>query len=178
MNKTTTHLLPIVLAMGFAVASPAMVKAQESAAPTASTAAVSVELGDFDTMRETRYLRGVQRRDTERSIQALATWLTKRAEAVLPSGQHLEIVLDDVDLAGEYIPGGRVDMQNVRVVKDIYAPRIELSWRLDDASGTRIDEGKAVLTDIAFLSSRPIANDPLRYEKRMLGDWLRKQFPK
>ena len=130
MNTTMSRLFPIALTLAFAVAAPAIAQAQESAAQAASTAAVSVELGDFDTMRETRYLRGVQRRDTERSIQALATWLTRRAEAVPGPGQHLEIVLDDVDLAGEYVPGAGVDMHNVRVVKDIYAPRIALSWRL------------------------------------------------
>ena len=178
MNKLRIRILPVVLAMGFAVTLPTVVQAQEEAPFVASTSAVSVELGDFNTMRETRYLRGMQRRDTEQMVQRLATWLAKRAERVLPAGQRLEVVLVDVDLAGDYTPGRGPEMDHVRVVKDLYPPRIELSWRVEDADGTQTDEGEAVLTDMGFLSRTTVGSDALRYEKRMLDNWLRERFPK
>ena len=178
MNKVRNGVFPIVLAMSFVVTLPTIVHAQEGASLAEPTSAVSVELGDFNTMREIRYLRGIQRRDTEHLIQTLATWLAKRAERVLPAGQRLEVVLVDVDLAGDYTPGRGSDMDHVRVVRDIYPPRIELSWRLADADGTGIDEGETVLTDMGFLSRSAIGSDALRYEKRMLDNWLRERFPK
>lgn len=152
------------------------VLAQDASAP-ASEAAVTVDLGDFDQMRELKFLRGTPRRDTERAIQTLSGWLEKRAGRLLPEGQRLQITLRDVDLSGDYFPGRRPDMDHVRIVKDTYPPRIELSWRLEGADGAVLDEGETVLTDLGFTLGSPNTNDPLRHEKRMLGNWLREHLP-
>lgn len=134
---------------------------------------IEVSLGDVSQMREVKHLRGTQQHATTRSIEALAEWLKQQAERSLPADRSLQVTLRDVDLAGEYEPG-RTDMYDIRVVKDIYPPRIELDYRLGDASGALLREGEATLRDIGFLhGATPVGNDTLRYEKRMLRDWLR-----
>lgn len=157
-------------AMALTALSMQPVLAQDAAA---TAARVEVTPGDFSQMREIKHLHGAQKRDTTQAIQTLADWLQSQAERSLPAGQSLQVTLRDVDLAGEYEPG-RTDMYDIRVVKDLYPPRIELDYRLSDASGTVLREGEATLRDIGFLRSvGPMGNDSLRYEKRMLRDWLR-----
>jgi len=64
------------------------------------------------------------------------------------------------------------------VIKNIYPPRIDLTFTQTDANGAVVKEGERQLRDPAFMQ-RGILNstDPLRFEKRMLDDWLRKEFP-
>lgn len=176
MNKTMFQLLPLVLVL--ALATPATTTAEEATPITSPKSTVTVELGDFDAMRELKHLRGNQRRETERQIEDLAKWLAKRAERSLPQGQTLAITLHDVDLAGDFEPGHGPGMRDVRVVREIYPPQIEISWRVRDAAGATLDEGQATLRDLGFLTTMNLlASDPQRYEKRMLGTWLRERFP-
>lgn len=167
MKKAAKRLCVMTLVV--AMASPLW--AQEE---VATDSRVEVGLGDFSVMREVKHLRGAQQRDTTRAIESLADWLQQQAERSLPAEQALQVTLRDVDLAGEYEPGRMGDMYDVRIIKDIYPPRIELDYRLSDASGAVLSEGEATLRDIGFLlhAGSP-ASDALRYEKRMLRDWLR-----
>lgn len=176
MNRTLFSLL--ALALGLALAIPTVTMAQQVTPITSPSATVTVELGDFDTMSELKHLRGNQRRDTERQIESLAKWLAKRAERRLPQGQTLAITLQDVDLAGDIEPGRGPNMRDVRVVREIYPPQIELSWNVSDAAGATVDEGQDTLRDLGFLTTMNLlASDPQRYEKRMLDKWLRERFP-
>jgi len=99
------------------------------------------------------------------------------AERVLPPGDRLDVTITDIKLAGAYEPwrGSRYD--DVRIVKDIYPPRIDLKFVLSGADGRVIAEGERKLRDPGFLT-RTIANtsDPLRYEKRLLDEWLRNEL--
>ena len=167
MKRTATTFC--VMALAFAVAQP--LPAQEEAA---AGSRVAVTLDDVSRMREVKHLRGAQQRDTTQAIQSLAGWLQHQAERRLPAEQSLQITLRDVDLAGEYEPGRMSDMHDIRIIKTLYPPRIELEYRLSDASGTVLREGEATLRDTGFLlGAGPLGSDPLRYEKRMLRDWLR-----
>lgn len=176
MNRTLFS--PLALALGLALAIPTVTVAQQVTPITSPNATVTVELGDFDTMSELKHMRGNQRRDTERQIESLAKWLAKRAEGRLPQGQTLAITLQDVDLAGDIEPGRGPNMRDVRVVREIYPPQIELSWNVSDAAGATVDEGQDTLRDLGFLTTMNLlASDPQRYEKRMLDKWLRERFP-
>lgn len=169
-------LQPLAWAALLAVMPCATVQALNANPPEA--AAVTVTLGDFSQMRELKHMSGFQRSDTERAITSLARWLERRAARRLPSGQQLEITLHDVDLAGDYEPGRSLD-HDIRIIKDIYPPRIDLSYRLNNADGTVLREGEASLRDMGFLfSASPLNSEPLRHEQRLLNEWLREQFPR
>ena len=60
---------------------------------------------------------------------------------------------------------GRCD---VRVMKDTYPPRIDLTFRLVDGDGKELRAGSRKLRDSI--------TDHLRYEKALLGDWLRHEL--
>ncbi len=140
--------------------------------------AVQVAWNDPTGFREVVYGRDLI--DTRRGVwvEQLALYLRTRAEGRLPPGERLDVTFLDIDRAGEYEPwlGPRFD--DVRMMRDIYPPRISLDFRRLDASGAVIDAGRRQLTDMAYLSRASMLrdNDPLRYEKVLLDDWLRREF--
>ena len=58
-------------------------------------------------------------------------------------------------------------------------PSIDLHFTLTAADGTTLSEGQRSLRDPAFLSRGVLysRDDPLRFEKRLLDEWLRREFP-
>lgn len=104
--------------------------------------------------------------------------LVNSADRVLPSGQHLSITITDVKLAGDFEPWHGPFLDDVRIVKSIYPPRMSLSFTLTDSEGKVLESGERELRDLAFLNrgTSVHASEPYRYEKRMLRDWVRREF--
>ena len=111
-------------------------------------------------------------------LQDLAEHMRSRAEQILPAGQRLELTIVDIDRAGEYEPLRNPQMQDARIVRDIYPPRMTVEFRRLDAAGNVIAEGQRRLTDPGFLThASPFKSDDLlRFEKRMVDAWLRSEF--
>ena len=63
----------------------------------------------------------------------------------------------------------------IRVVKEIYPPRLQLAFWLTDASGEIVKEGGRDLRGLSLMT-RGFADDTLRHEKAVLDDWLRSEF--
>jgi hypothetical protein len=131
---------------------------------------------DFSEARQ-NYGGGLGRPSPEEWLGDLARHLGHRAERVLPQGERLQVTFTNVQRAGTYEPWRGPMWDDVRIVKNIYPPRIDLTFTLTDASGAVIKEGRRELRDPAFLQRGTLnETDPLRYEKRMLDDWLRSEF--
>jgi hypothetical protein len=80
-------------------------------------------------------------------------------------------------MAGEYEPW-RPRAYGVRIVRDVYPPRIDLRFRLAAADGSLLKEGECKLRDPAFMATALLyfRDDPLRYEKALLDDWLEREL--
>ena len=111
-------------------------------------------------------------------VQQLAQHLEKRATAQLPAGETLQVTFTDIKRAGQFEPWRGPNLQDTRIVREIYPPQIELSFKRMDAEGNVIDQGERRLRDAGFMmgSSSVMNSDPLRFEKRMLDDWLRREL--
>lgn len=111
-------------------------------------------------------------------LTQLAKYMRKQAEKTLPAGETLELTIVDIQRAGRYEPWHGAGRQDVRFIRDIYPPQMTVRFREVDASGTLVAEGERKITDPAFLlNASPINDsDPLRYEKRMIDSWLRRDF--
>ncbi|WP_426688185.1 DUF3016 domain-containing protein [Rhodanobacter ginsengiterrae] len=108
-------------------------------------------------------------------LEPLKAYFIQRAERILAPGQRLDITVTDVDRAGEYEPWLGPNLSDVRIIKDIYPPRIDVDFTLHDAAGKVLRQGSRKLRDPAF-PRNSVANDqdPLRYEKAVIDRWLRK----
>jgi hypothetical protein len=110
-------------------------------------------------------------------MKQLQTCLERRADSLLPPGQTLDVRIDDIKLAGAFEPWRGANAQDIRFMKDIYPPRIDLHFTLRAADGSVLREGDRKLRDMAYLQ-HPLSNstDPLGYDKRLIGNWLYSEF--
>ena len=111
-------------------------------------------------------------------LPKLAAYLRTQAEKQLAPGHRLELTIVDIKRAGQYEPWHGIERQDVRIIRDIYPPRMTVKFRELDANGQVVAEGERKLTDPGFLASGGMLNDtdPLRYEKRMIDSWIRREF--
>lgn len=112
-------------------------------------------------------------------VRQLAEHLRESAQSQLPAGERLDVTIVDVKRAGDYEPWRGPQMHDVRIVRDIYPPRMTLEWRRTGADGQVLGEGERRLVDGGYLSAggtRFGDSDPLRYEKRMIDRWLRESL--
>jgi hypothetical protein len=115
---------------------------------------------------------------TERSSPAILLQLQRFIAATgaryLPESMRLEVKITDIDLAGDFELFRGPQFDHVRVNKSIYPPRIAFEFRVVDAGDRTIKEGQRQLTDLDYqLRVDYPREDPLRYEKEILRDWLR-----
>lgn len=108
----------------------------------------------------------------------LAEHLRESAEEHLPAGQRLQVRITDIRRAGMYEPWRGMQLRDVRIMRDHYPPRMELSFERVDGDGRVVESGERSLVDGAYLMrSSPIGGtDPLRYEKAMIDRWARGEF--
>jgi hypothetical protein len=136
---------------------------------------VTVHYKDPRHFTEARRDVGVHMIGADDYLKPLKAYIVRRATRVLAPGQRLDIEVTDVDRAGEYEPWRGPRFDDVRIIKDVYPPRIDLHFTLYDADGKVLSEGIRKLRDLAFLSATtPSDQDSLRYEKGLIDRWLRK----
>lgn len=95
----------------------------------------------------------------------------------LPAGHSLVITVKDLDLAGDVNPMYRIDHNDIRVIKEIYFPRMTFDYQLLDSTGQVVmAEQDVKIKDMGFMHSSPIGlgNSEFVYEKQMLKNWFQK----
>jgi len=111
------------------------------------------------------------------TLEEFRDFITKRAEKLLPEGQKLSVNFTDIDLAGDYEPWRGPRGDDIRIVKDIYPPRLKFSYKITDAAGAVIKEEKKEISDLSFQMRLTIdRQDPISKEKDLLSDWMKKDL--
>jgi len=115
-----------------------------------------------------------KKRFRESTFKTLENHLLKLAKA-LPESQTLTIEVTDVDLAGDVHSSG---LRQIRVIKDLYFPRIKFSFQLTNAEKETIQSGHVNLKDMNFMirSRLRYKNKTLGYEKQLLDGWFKDAF--
>lgn len=119
---------------------------------------------------------GVQSKFEEYLFTQLTKELAKLANKHLSAQQKLELIVTNVDLAGDLQPtfGGTAD--EVRIVSDLYPPKIAFEYTLTD-NGNVISSGSEKLKDMGYLMGiQQVGNDPFPYEADLLTDWFKKNI--
>nr|WP_283103785.1 DUF3016 domain-containing protein [Shewanella gelidii] len=137
---------------------------------------VTIEWQAPESYRDIEASSGKQERYEQRVFETLTKSLDKEASKFMQEHQKLYLVVTDVDLAGDVRPTFGATTNDIRVVKDIYPPRMTFSYQVVDNDQVVI-AGNEKLSDLGFTSaSRRNQNEPLRYEIKMLNDWLNKSL--
>ncbi|MEO8777829.1 MAG: DUF3016 domain-containing protein [Rhodanobacter sp.] len=181
LNRRSIVVL-IAIAVGAAGLAPAMAT-EPAAAPAplaaapASAARVSVTYADPEKFSEVREFGEQDRFNNTDYLKSLKSHLIKRATKMLPAGDRLEVTITDIKLAGGFEPWHGPNFRYVRFMKDVYPPRIDLTFKLIGSDGKVLREGSRKLRNLGYLQSglaMPTDTDPLRYDKGLLDSWLRK----
>lgn len=129
---------------------------------------------DYEKYRDIHPSNESRKHFRERTFYNFEKHFNKLA-AKLSEGQVLKIEFNDVDLAGDTRVGG---IDRIRIVKDIYFPKLSFSYQYISADGTEIFADSVILKDISFLSNNALKyrNDSIGYEKNMIDKWFFKTF--
>lgn len=134
---------------------------------------------DYTDVKPTSQSRSRFRQQTFNNLEK---YINKLAED-LPAGQNLAMKVTNLDLAGTVWPASFVGLGHsggdVRMVKSIDIPRMKFSYTLEDAGGVTVQEGEVNIKDMNFQHRHnPFFNsETLRYEKNMLRQWFKDEFP-
>ncbi len=165
-------LLSLVSLFGLVMA-PA-VRAADAPKPDARAEVIFLEPEKFTDVKDS-LVDSEQGRDA--ILAELKGYIIDQAKRFIPPGQKLTVTITDIDMAGEFEPGRNPRLDEVRIIRDIYPPKIDLTFKLADADGKDLAQGTRHLTDLMFMDKLLVnPNDHLRYEKALLDDWLRADF--
>jgi len=169
-------LASLLAAASLAVAAPRTVTDPQAPRALQAEGPVSVRWNDPSTFTEIRSSRNRFEAERGNWVEQLARYLRTASAKALQPGQTLEITLVDIERAGDYEPWSGPDTRDVRILRDIYPPRMTLQYTLKAADGQVIHSGEAKLQNTGYLQTglRLQSNsDPLRYEKELVDQWAR-----
>jgi hypothetical protein len=141
---------------------------------------VSVRWEDPSGFSEIRYSHNAFESRRGNWVEELAMYLRDRAQPRLPAGERLDITITNIELAGDYEPWHGLQFQDTRFIREIYPPRLALTFTRTDANGAVIATGERKLSDAGFMmssSTSGFASDPLRFEKALIDRWLYRELP-
>lgn len=143
--------------------------------PLTNTYAASVEVNWIKPEKYTDVRAGQEsrKRFRERTFKKFEAHFQKLASK-LPEQQKIVINVTNVDLAGDVT----FNMKRIRIIKDIYIPRMKFNYQLLNADGKVLKQEDVDLKDMGFMmhANSRIHNDALRYEKVMLNKWFKSTF--
>jgi hypothetical protein len=133
----------------------------------------NVKWHDFNDYRDARPSNETKGSFHKRIASSYEKHFSKLAEQ-LPDGFTFNIEITELDLAGDRIGG----MNEIRVIKDIYPPRIEFNYSVTKNNGQIISQAdKVKLKDLGFMDRIKMGRDEaFYYEKRLVTDWFEKEL--
>ena len=164
----TRYLLPILAGLALAAGSATPVLA---AAKTPDNVTVTFEKPDDFT----DVLENGSNLTSTYYLDQLRDCFLQTASPALAAGQKLAVTVTDIDLAGET----RFNQPHqIRIMKDIYAPKIQLKFQLLGADGKVVKEGERRLIDLNYLTQLrlPGRDEPLYFDKQLIKQWVANEF--
>lgn len=145
-------------------------------AATPSNAEVKVSWQQPEKYTDIRPANGTKAAYQKRVISAFdKIWADVATK--LPAGYRLEVTVKDLDLAGDVNPMFRIDHNDIRVIKDIYFPRMTIDYVVFDANKQPVMTGTDErIKDMGFMMSTPSGFNQREfiYEAEMLKKWFKR----
>ncbi|MGO4222330.1 DUF3016 domain-containing protein [Lysobacter sp. TAF61] len=183
MNLRPVFIASALIAASLAVFGAADARTRNVTDPNAPRALpvqgpVNVRWEDPSTFSDIRYSGNRYEAKRGNWVEQLAEHLRESAEKRLPPGERLDVDIVDIRRAGMYEGWHGPDLDDTRIIRDIYPPRMTLTFRRTGADGQVLAEGERKLSDSGFMmGASPVqANDYLRFEKSMIDRWLQREI--
>lgn len=173
-------VLTCLLVIGSATVAAAPRTVTDPQAPRALTGEGPVQVQWTDPAQFTEIRQSSNRFEAERGnwVEQLAKYVQTSAAKQLQPGQKLDVTITDIKRAGDYEPWHGPRGSDIRILRDLYPPRITLTFTLTNAQGQALAQGERKLSDSGYLHNIGLQRDtdPLRYEKQLLDDWIRRDL--
>lgn len=167
--------IPMILIAGMFAAGSAMAEEAATVDPQTENGAVKITWQEPKKFRDIKSSGELQSRFENRMFETLTKELNKEASKSLKPNQKLDLVVTDVDMAGDMRPTFGATSNDLRVVKEIYPPRISFSYQVLEGEQVVI-AGDEKLTNLNFMNDiRPVNDRPFSHETRLLTEWFDKQ---
>ena len=140
-------LVYALVSVSLAQAACSTTQQPRSEAPAGPVRVVYVDPEKFTDVGD-RYLTAEESRRVY--LSELQSYIVRQAAARLKQNEQLIVTISDIDMAGSFEPGRRYDMYG-RIIRDVYPPRIDLSFTLTGAEGVTLKSGQRQLRDPTFL---------------------------
>ncbi|MDO6620269.1 MULTISPECIES: DUF3016 domain-containing protein [unclassified Shewanella] len=165
-----------LLLAGALVCNVAAAKDEVVVNPVTEDGVVKIQWQEPKKYRDLKTANEVKSRFQQRFFDTMTKNINKEAEKILKPEQKLEMVVSDVDLAGDLRPTfGATSASELRIVKDLYPPRMTFSYSITEGEQV-IMAGDEKLVDMNFMYGTHSTRNqkPFEYETKMLEDWLKK----
>ncbi|MGH8018793.1 MAG: DUF3016 domain-containing protein [Opitutaceae bacterium] len=98
----------------------------------------------------------------------------RAAERFLPPGYHLNLRFRDIDMAGDFEPWRGPRLDDVRIVRDIYPPRMDVEYEIVKDDGEVVASGQKKISDMNHMwRVRMRSPDQLERENELVSDLIR-----
>jgi len=139
---------------------------------TASELKSNVKWNDYKEFRDLESDYSTDKKHFKHFKKEMEYEIERLSKKYLKNDYKIEITIKDVDQAGElrFIRSDRI-----RVIKDIYSPRIKISYKIFH-NNLIIKKEDAEIRDMNFLTINHMKSSAFEYEKRAMEKWFKKTF--
>lgn len=150
------------------------VENSQDASMVTQAGAVTIEWLDPAKYTDIKASSELQSRFQQRVFDTLTANLAQQVTPMLESNEKLELVVTNVDLAGDIRPTFGATLNDIRIVSNLYPPRITFTYKVIKGNQTML-AGSEKLQDLGFLDGiQPIIDRPFMYESGLLTTWFNK----
>lgn len=167
MNRTRSTLLALTAAL-------AATSAAFAANEAASKGAAQIAYHEPEKFADFRKSESYRQSDAEVLQAELSRAIERTAGHALPPGYTLTIRFSDIDLAGDINPLHRMELNDVRVYRSVYVPRLVFDYAVLDAEGATVVAGSEKLVDLAYdMRVHTTRTDYTEIEADMMRDFIK-----
>lgn len=154
-----------------------------------TTAAVRVSFNQPEKFTDFQTANGGRNAGRTVLMSELERYMRERGELWLPADHQLDVVFQDIDMAGRIVPlplrasvggddiGFFGSAPEQRLISNPFPPRLRLDFQMLNPSGEVVRQGSADISEASFLKLAPRSRlnrrDSLWYEKAVLDSWMR-----
>jgi hypothetical protein len=146
--------------------------------PLAASASVVVEWVHPEKFKDAYSNSTKSEKSREAVLVPLEQFITEQVSAKIPADQTFTMSVTTLDIEGEFEPWSQ--NPDVRILRDTYWARMTFDYKLTDATGKVIKEGKdeRIVNKLLTPPSLPDRDEQASYTRDMLRTWIGRNLGK
>ncbi len=138
---------------------------------TGSSADVSVAFENPEKFSDVSYSDFPNEGDRNYILRDIAEYMIEELEDKVGDDKIVNVVVKNVDLAGDFEPWRRV-MPDARRIRPTYPARLSLDYQVFDLEGNLIEDGSEKMTLMDNVVSFNLRNEEHPYVKELINRWV------